>query len=60
MIDIGEKEPRQIGSGVRKCISMEEMTKEGFCVVFANLKAKKLAGMPSHGMVLCAGTDDKS
>ena len=59
-IDLGEGELRQIGSGVRKCISMEEMTKDALCVVFANLKARPLAGNMSHGMVLCAGTEDKS
>lgn len=29
-------------------------------VVICNLKARKLAGVPSHGMVLCAQTEDKS
>jgi len=27
---------------------------EGKCVVFTNLKVKKLGGVPSHGMVMCA------
>ena len=51
---------RQIGSGVRQFISMEEMTKDAFCIVFANLKERPLAGNPSHGMVLCASNADKS
>ena len=29
-------------------------------VVLTNLKAKNLAGFPSHGMVLCAETPNKS
>ena len=29
-------------------------------VVLCNLKEKKLAGFPSHGMVLCGETPDKS
>ena len=38
---------------------MEEML-EGQIVVFANLKPKKLGGVPSEGMVLCAANEDKS
>lgn len=36
------------------------MTREGtLCVVFANLKGKKLGPIPeSHGMVMCAGNAD--
>lgn len=37
---------------------MEEMMDGRFVLVFANLKAKKLAGVPSHGMVLCASNAD--
>jgi len=29
-------------------------------LIFANLKEKKLVGFPSHGMVLCVSTSDKS
>jgi tRNA-binding EMAP/Myf-like protein len=52
-IDVGEGSLRTIGSGLQKHISMEEML-EGKCMVFANLKEKKLGGVPSHGMVMCA------
>jgi aminoacyl tRNA synthase complex-interacting multifunctional protein 1 len=31
---------------------------KGKCVVFANLKEKKLGGVPSHGMVMCADNTD--
>ena len=33
---------------------------DGQCVVFANLKPKKLAGIPSEGMVMCAQDDGRS
>lgn len=36
---------------------MEDML-DGLCVVFANLKKKKLAGVESEGMVLCGENDD--
>lgn len=44
-------------SGLQPFVTIEEML-EGECVVFANLKAKKLAGIPSEGMVLCADNAD--
>jgi len=34
--------------------------KDALVVVICNLRQKKLAGYPSHGMVLCAETPDKS
>lgn len=52
-IDCGEEEgPRQIASGLRKHYSEEEMLGKRVLVV-ANLKAKKLVGFKSHGMVMC-------
>ena len=59
-IDVGEGKLRQIGSGVRKAITMEEMKRDALVLVFANLQAKKLAGLPSQGMVMCASSEDKS
>jgi methionine--tRNA ligase beta chain len=54
-IDIGEDEPRKIASGLRAHYSLEDL--EGRRVlVLANLKARKLVGFPSHGMVLCASS----
>lgn len=61
-IDCGEDGgPRQIASGLRKHYSEEEMLGKRVLVV-ANLKAKKLVGFKSHGMVLCAAqaNDDGS
>ena len=56
-IDVGEDEPRQIASGLRPFMKPEDM--EGKLVlVLCNLKARKLVGFPSHGMVLCASNED--
>lgn len=53
-IDLGEADGkiRTIGSGLQQFVTLEEM-KTGLCVVFANLKAKKLGGVESEGMVMC-------
>ena len=56
-IDLGEDAPRQIASGLRAFYKTEEL--EGRrVVVLCNLKARKLVGFPSHGMVLCASNAD--
>jgi hypothetical protein len=34
------------------------MLADKFCVVFANLKPKRLGGVMSNGMVMCAGNND--
>ena len=52
-IDCGEEKPRQIASGLRAHYTLEQMQGQRLLVV-SNLKAKKLVGFPSHGMVLCA------
>lgn len=58
-IDIGEEEPRNIASGLRAHYDLEDL--EGQRVlVLANLKTRKLVGFPSHGMVLCAASEDGS
>jgi methionine--tRNA ligase beta chain len=54
-IDIGEAEPRQIASGLRAHCELEDL--EGQRVlVLTNLKAKKLVGFASHGMVMCVSS----
>ena len=59
-IDCGEESgPRQIASGLRAHYSVEDLEGRRVCVL-ANLKTRKLQGFPSHGMVLCASTDDGS
>eukprot|EP00325_Prymnesiales_sp_UTEX-LB-985_P002235 CAMPEP_0174704800 /NCGR_PEP_ID=MMETSP1094-20130205/8251_1 /TAXON_ID=156173 /ORGANISM="Chrysochromulina brevifilum, Strain UTEX LB 985" /LENGTH=275 /DNA_ID=CAMNT_0015902887 /DNA_START=66 /DNA_END=894 /DNA_ORIENTATION=- len=59
-IDVGEDEPREIASGLRAYYgTVEEMTGRKVLVV-CNLKAAKLAGFASNGMVLCASSADRS
>ena len=56
-IDVGEDEPRMIASGLKPYMQASDM--EGKKVlVLCNLKARKLVGFPSHGMVLCASNAD--
>jgi glutamyl-tRNA synthetase len=58
-IDVGEDEPRLVASGLRPYLKPEDM--EGRLVlVLCNLKARKLVGFPSHGMVLCTSNSDHS
>lgn len=58
-IDLGEGRIRTIGSGLQQLVTMEEML-EGQIIVFANLKSKRLGGVPSEGMVLCASNENHS
>ena len=58
-IDVGEDEPRQVASGLRPYLQASDL--EGRKVlVLCNLKARKMVGFPSHGMVLCASNSDHS
>eukprot|EP00400_MALV-I_sp_L67-5_P000042 gene42-701_t len=57
LIDVGEKEPRQILSGIRQHVPESTMLGAKVCVL-ANLKTRKIAGIESQGMVLCASNDD--
>jgi len=56
-IDVGEEEPRRIASGLKPYLKLEDM-EDRLCLVLCNLKARKLVGFPSHGMVLCASNSD--
>lgn len=56
-IDVGEDEPRQIASGLRPYLKPEDIDGR-LVLVLCNLKARKLVGFPSHGMVLCASNAD--
>jgi len=58
-IDLGEGRLRTIGSGLQKHVPLPDMTK-GLCVVFANLKPRKLADLMSEGMVMCADDQDNN
>ena len=53
LIDLGEGQPRLIGSGLNGKIPVEEML-QGLVVVFANLRPRKLSTIDSFGMVMCA------
>ncbi|KRT79512.1 tRNA synthetase, partial [Oryctes borbonicus] len=56
-IDLGEKEPRTIVSGLVNFVPIEEMENR-LVVVLCNLKPAKMRGIESQGMVLCASLDD--
>ena len=58
-IDLGEGEGkiRTIVSGLQPYVTLEEMLADKI-IVFANMKPKKLAGIMSEGMVLCASNAD--
>lgn len=59
-IDVGEAEPRQIASGLRAYYGSKEELEGRKVIVVCNLKAAKLGGVESNGMVLCASNGDKS
>ena len=57
-IDIGEEGgPRRIASGLRAYYTVDDLPGRRVLVV-SNLKARKLAGFESYGMVLCASSND--
>jgi aminoacyl tRNA synthase complex-interacting multifunctional protein 1 len=57
-IDIGEEQgPRRIASGLRAYYTVDDLPGRRVLVV-SNLKARKLAGFESYGMVLCASSTD--
>lgn len=56
-IDIGEDRPRQIASGLRAHYAVDDLPGQRV-LVLSNLKARKLVGFESHGMVLCASSSD--
>jgi len=57
-IDLGEDKPRQVVSGLRKHVSLEEMQGR-LVVVCTNLKPAKMREVMSYGMVLCASTAEQ-
>jgi len=56
-IDVGEDEPRTVASGLKPYLKEEDM-QDRLVLVLCNLKARKMVGIPSHGMVLCASNED--
>jgi methionine--tRNA ligase beta chain len=55
-IDLNEEEPRTIVSGLVDYVPLEEMQNR-LVVVLANLKARNMRGVKSHGMVMCASDE---
>ena len=57
-IDLGEEEgPRTIISGLKKYVTLDEIIGKKV-LVLANLKARNMRGIKSHGMLLCASNAD--
>lgn len=56
-IDVGEEEPRTILSGLAHHMPLDRV-RGARVVVCCNLPPRPLAGIPSHGMVLCASEVD--
>ncbi|XP_037933333.1 tyrosine--tRNA ligase, cytoplasmic-like [Teleopsis dalmanni] len=56
-IDLGEKEPRTIISGLVKFVTVEELNQR-LVAVLCNLKPSKMRGILSEGMVLCTSNAD--
>lgn len=56
-IDVGESEPRTIVSGLANFVKLEDM-QDRLVVVLCNLKAAKMRGIESKGMVLCTSNTD--
>ncbi|CAE7726538.1 yars1 [Symbiodinium pilosum] len=52
-IDVGEEAPRQICSGIGKFFEPDQIIGKRVVIV-SNLKARKMAGTASEGMLLCA------
>ncbi|KAG8249435.1 Tyrosine--tRNA ligase, cytoplasmic [Homalodisca vitripennis] len=56
-IDVGDKEPRTIVSGLVQYVPIEEMQGRSV-LVLCNLKPAKMRGIESCGMVLCASLEE--
>ena len=56
-IDIGELEPRTVLSGIARCYLSDDLVGRR-CVVVANLQPRKMMGVESNGMLLCASYKD--
>lgn len=54
-IDVGEKEPRTIVSGIREHVPLEKFIGSRV-IVMCNLKEKPLRGVNSNGMICCASS----
>ena len=52
-VDLGEEEPRQILSGIKAWYTPEDLVGKQFIFV-ANLEPRKMMGLESQGMIMCA------
>lgn len=57
-VDVGEEEERTICSGLVPFMAPEDLQDSLVCV-FCNMKAKKMRGVASQGMLLAASTENK-
>lgn len=55
-VDLGEEKPRQILSGIREYVAIEDLVGKQFPFV-ANLAPRTIRGLESQGMIL-AGSDE--
>ena len=59
-VDCGEESgPREIASGLREYYKTAEEMEGKLVLVLANLKPRPMRGFVSHGMLLCASTEDR-
>jgi len=58
-VDCGDAEPRLIASGLREYYKTPEDMEGRMVLVLANLKPRPMRGFTSHGMLLCASTEDR-
>jgi len=58
-VDVGEKEPRTIVSGIKEWYSPEDLISE-YITVLLNLEPRKIFGIKSHGMLLAADQDNRA
>ena len=54
-VDLGEERPRQILAGIRKWYKPVNLRNKQVVVV-ANLEPRKMMGLESQGMILCASS----
>ncbi len=52
-VDLGEETPRQILSGIKAWYKPEDLVGKQFVFV-ANLEPRKMMGLESQGMIMCA------
>lgn len=57
-VDLGEENPRQILSGIKKWYTPEELKDKQF-IFITNLEPRVMMGLESQGMILAAEGEDK-